>query len=196
MPQIVYKDSSMKIKDLSDLPKISVFALFNPKKNKVHLMYAKNTLIKLAKFIDELKYNKNRNKELCDDVEDLEVIILETYVDESICRMHMNYWYDYVTKVEQLELYSRYNYLVYKPRITVSAYEYDYLNKNQVDRVYVEFINARNEGTVVGVFNNIIEAEEFKASCIDTQEHLFSVYACNELTKEYVQKKELKKLRM
>ena len=179
----------MKLSVLTTLPKTSVFALFNPKKNKVHLMYAKNTMVKLVKFLDELKYNKHRNKELCEDVDDLELIILETYSDDSICRMHMNYWYDYILNEEGLELYgNRRNYLQYKLRTSVSAFEYDYLNKSNVDRVYVEFINSRNEGFVVGVFDNVPEATQFSEFVSNNQEYLFTVYASNRLTREFLSK--------
>ncbi len=189
----------MKVSTLTSLPKTSVFALFNPKKNKVHIMYAKNTPIKLIKFIDELKYNKHRNKELCEDVDDLELIILETYEDDFICRMHMNYWYDYVVNKEGLELYgNRHNYLQYKLRKSVSVYNYDYLNKTHVDRVFVEFVNGRNSSFVVGVFDNMSEADAFLETYDNVGDFKYPSYAFNKLTKEFLLKeyrKRQKKLR-
>jgi len=65
----------MDLSTFVNTPLISVFALYNSKKNKAHIMLAKNTLIRVATFIDELKYNKHANQELCDDLNDLERLL-------------------------------------------------------------------------------------------------------------------------
>ena len=178
----------MKLSNLSNLPNNSVFALHNPKKNKVHLMYAKNTLVRLARFIDELRNRENSLTELCDDLDDLELVILETYSTESVCKLMMNYWYDYVTEEEGMELYTKRNYLSYKARIEYLSFSYDYLNKNNVDLVYVQLVNSRGKGMIVGVFKSIPEAEEFKKNYLDIQRHITPVYATNDLTKNYISK--------
>jgi len=178
----------MNLTELANLPNCSVFALYNSKKNKVQLMYAKNTLTKLAKTIDELRNNTHSNKELCNDLDDLEFVLLETYPDELTCRELMNYWFDYVVNEEGMELYSKRNYLSYRPKVTVSVFSYDYLNPDRVDRVYVELVNTRGKGFVVGVFDNVPDAEEFKKIYLDSQKFVMPVYATNKLTKAFMRR--------
>jgi len=167
----------MKLTDLAKLPYISVFCLYNPKKNKVYLAHTNNMLLRFAKLIDELRQHHHSNKELCEDIDDLELVILETYHDIEHARLHMSYWKNYVTNVEGMELYNNNNYLTYRTRIYEDVYN---------ERIYVELVNARNQSFVIGVFDHMIEAKEFKAS-LDKSEFIYPYYATNELTKKYLQ---------
>lgn len=166
------------VKDLLGLPEGCTFALYNPKKKKVQLFVCKNALIRIPQIINDLRNNEHSIRELCEDVRDLELIILETSNDYGMLRLHMQYWYDYVKNIG-LETYKRHTYLKYKSRVNV-GYDYD-----GVQRVFVELVNRRNESFVVGVFEKMNEAKEFQKQYFDTQKYVFPVYANNSLTKNY-----------
>jgi len=177
------------IKEISNLPKASVFGLYNRKKNKVFLCLGKDTTKRLCSLVTELKYNSHRISELCNDLDDLELIILETSTDPNLdnsykrFKLHMNYWYDYI-ETSGITLYgTRYNYIEYKPRITYG------LNYNGESVVMIDLVTRRNDSFTVGLFSNYFDAEEFKKQYFDNQKYVYPVFANNDLTKNYMEYK-------
>jgi hypothetical protein len=167
------------VRDLLSLPEGCTFALFNQKRKKAQLFICKNGLIRIPQIINTLRNNEHSSKELCSDLQDLELVILETNNDISILRLHMQYWKDYLKDLE-LETYNKINCLIYKSRVTTG---YDYTGEL---RILVELVNRRNESFVVGVFEKMYEAKEFQKKYFDTRNYVYPVYANNEHTREYV----------
>jgi len=166
------------VKQLRELPEGCTFALYNPIRKKSQLFICKNGLIRIPRIINDLRTNEHTNKELCRDLEDLELIILETSNDYSLLRLHVQYWYDYMKDIG-LETYSKHTYLKYKARVNVG---YDF---NGEQKVFVELVNRRNESFIVGVFDNMYDAKTFKVDYFDSMKYVYPVYANNESTKKY-----------
>ena len=167
---------------MKDLPRASIVALYNPKKKKVHLLLCRDCLRSMSRTLSEIRNKTYKLKDIIEDQDDLELIVLEELSDYDTLRLHMNYWYDYI-KTIGLELYTKkHNYLQYKARINVSL---DFEGDNVV---FVELVNRRNEAYIVGVFRNMNEAKEFKSEYFDNQKYVYPVYAINEDTQKYIRK--------
>ena len=173
------------IADLVELPDACIFVLYNQDKGKAHLALCKNGLLRIPRLINELRKNEHKIKELCEDLGELQLKVLETHEDYETLRLHMNFWYNYIEDLG-LETYSkRRTYIKYKSRINIG---YDY---NGDRRVFVELVNRRNESFVVGVFEKMFEGRDFKKQYFDSKDYVYPVYANNELTKNYVERKSL-----
>ena len=171
------------VKELANLPESCIFSLFNRNKMKGQIFLCKNGLLRIPQIINDLRTNQHSIKELCQDISSLELIILETHPDYELLRLHMQYWGDYLEE-SGITPYKKHTYLRYKARISVG---YDYDAKR---RVFVEMVNRRNESFVVGVFHKMHEAKEFKHEYFDTQKYVYPVYASNNLTKNYSERRD------
>lgn len=170
------------VKELLKLPNVGcIYALYNQKRKKTQLFLANsNALLSIPRTISNLRNNDHKSKELCSDINDLELIVLETHEDTSYLRLRMQYWYDYVEDLG-LETYTKRIYLQYKSRINV---DFDYTGEK---RVLVELVNKRNESFVVGVFDKMYEAKEFQEAYFGRSKYVYPIYANNVLTREYIQ---------
>ena len=83
---------------------------------------------------------------------------------------------------EGLSLYERRTCIVYKTRIAVGH------NYKGEDVLLVLLVNGRNEKTVVGLFDDKIEADNFVNKYFRNKKYIHPVYANNHLTKEYIQR--------
>lgn len=170
------------IQEMKKLPKASIMALYNPKKGLVHLLLCRDGLKSVTRTLSEIREGTYRFKELIEDQDDLELIVLEELNDYSTLRLHMNYWFQYIKKLG-LNLYTKkHNYLQYKARINVS------LDLEGDNVVFVELVNRRNEAYVVGVFKNMADAKAFKSFYFDNQRYVYPVYSTNLETQKYIRK--------
>lgn len=177
----------MRFQELVTAPKTAVFCLYNRKKNKAFLTLGKDYLKRLTQIVTELKDGSFRIKEMNSDINDLEIIILETCNDDSayqLFRMQMDYWYDYISNLG-IGLYGRrHTFLKYRPRLNMGI---DFSGRNVI---FVELVNKRYEAEVVGVFDSLEEAENFKQHYFLDQKYVYPIYSTNNLSKEYFLEKQ------
>lgn len=172
------------IKEMSNLSKCSIFVLYNRKKNKALMCLAKDQLKRLSQIISELKNRNFRIKEMYSDIEDLEIITLEDCQTDLVYedfKLHMSYWYDYLERIG-IDLYSnRHTYIEYKARCSEG------INELGESVIQVELVTKRNKTTLVGVFRNTIEAEDFISQYYNNRVNPYNypVYSCNEMTTRY-----------
>lgn len=170
---------------LRDAPKSAVFALYNPKKKKVFVTLARNYLKRISTLVTELNDGSFKDNEMCQDFQDLKLILLETSnhpntaANQERFRLQMHYWQEYVEKLGLSHYGKRHIYVKYKPRITTG------LNYEGDQVVFVTLVSKRNDKTTIGVFDNAFDAQEFKKEYLDTQSYIYPVYALNDLTRRY-----------
>jgi hypothetical protein len=109
-------------------------------------------------------------------------------IHDSLLDIHLKLDY-HVKEYKQLG-YSLYNtkhrFQKLKVKITV---ERDYRCKKPYNNdllVYVKLVSCLRKKIVVGMFNTMLEAQEFVSSTFDGMDIVKPVYSVNELTKEYI----------
>lgn len=155
-----------------------VFCLENSAKKRVYINFSKNMLGYVSRVFEELQSNRFPLKDMVRDLDNLEFKILESRDDIET----MDYW---------IEHYQSQGWTVYNanskrplprtPRVIIAD-----LNKSLVEaRLY----NRRGDYEVVGVFNNVPEANSFMESCYgDNNPHKLRVFAANFLTRKELSK--------
>lgn len=166
------------LKALNKLPKACIYALVNTKKKCVYISYSKNFIISLSRNIKEMQDKVHVYKPL-NKYKSWELVIIET----------LNY------KSTILDISSSINTTIE----TYKALGYDIkTHKNvmklrfRVDigqdfRVYCKLITKGYSEYVVGVFNNMIEAEDLILQ-YRNMTIIRPLYADNDLTREYLSK--------
>lgn len=179
------------LQTIRELPSASIFGIYNPKKKKVLVTFSLNTTKGVAAMMSDLKDGSYKDNEMCQDYDDLQLIVLETIehtsnsVDiKSIFRLHMFYWQNHIESIGLTHYGKRYNYINYKSRLSHGV------NYSGKPVVYVNLVTNRNNSFVVGVFKNISDAKQFAKGYLDTQKeevgYIYPVYARNNLTKEFL----------
>lgn len=154
----------------NNLPTSSIIALEQRSTSKVYLTIAHNTIASITRIRQFIKSNKIETS-------DISINIHESVNNRNILLLHLAYY-------EQYYLYSniivdnrnspitRLNGLYYKVRVDVDP---DY-------KAVVTIANRRKERVIVGVFDSIAEAEQFR-DLYYTEKVVFPVIARNELTR-------------
>lgn len=178
------------IGNIRDLPRSAVFALYNPKKKKVYVTLARNFIKRLAAVTNELRDGSFKLDEMCQDYDDLELIVLETSNSmdtaetQKVFKLHMFYWQNYVEKLGLTHYGKKYTYVRYKPRLTHG------INYSGIPVVFVNLISTRNDSFIVGVFENYFDGKNFSDEYLSKQQndhgYIYPVYACNDTTKEFL----------
>lgn len=129
--------------------------------------------------MEELEQGKYFNKEMVQDFNDLDIVILESVYDGYNAREHMEYWKQYFLD-SGYTMYGKINYNKYHTKLTVIG----------IDKVLVEIVHQRRDKKeVVGIFDCKQDAVEFIRDYYspDTNIHMFKVYANNKATREWIQ---------
>jgi DNA-binding Lrp family transcriptional regulator len=146
----------MILNDLISLPQSAVYALIDEDTRRiyVHASYdVPSSLVRLAKSIS-IREPWCRN--LADDIQKLKFVILEADVEKDKLKLRYNYWLDAYVKLG----YSAYH--VMKNRVEYHVETVCQMNDNLQLLVWVYLVNKRRDKTLVGVFNNLEDADAFR----------------------------------
>lgn len=161
----------------NNLPTSSIIALEQRSNKKVYLTIAHNTIASITRIKEFIKSNKIETS-------DITINIHESINNRNILLLHLAYY-------EQLYLsrsniivdnrnssITRLNGLYYKVRVDIDP---DY-------KAVVTIANRRKERVIVGVFDTVAEAEEFR-DLYYTEKVVFPVIANNRLTRALYERK-------
>jgi hypothetical protein len=164
----------IEIKSLIRLSCSGVFCLENPVNKRVYLNFSKNKMGYIARVLEELETQVTPYKQMIFDKKKLRVRILEVREDIET----LDYW---VTQYQN-EGWEIYNAKAKRPLPRVPKVMISSMDKTRVEaRLY----NKRKEYEVVGIFDNLPEAETFLETCYgDNNPHKLRVIAANFLTRK------------
>lgn len=171
---------------LLETPRSGIVAIYNRKKHKAQLVIAKNLASHLATIATEIRDGIYPNREIMEDRNNLEMIVLETLngsspeEDYETLKLHMHYWYMYCNDLG-MSFYSKRLYVMYKARTRVD------IDLKGTMKVFVDLVSRNNKSFVVGVFDKMDEAKEFVKTYFKEDEYIYPVYANNHHTKEYLE---------
>jgi len=128
----------MEMSKLVSIPRRSVYAFVNDRNKIIQLFYTKNTLMSMAKNIDEWRDIINKDG--------LEVRIIENVSGDEDPRLRVSYWYDYYLS-QEYKFYKSINGIRYKLKTTIIPFRDEY--------VFVIYILNKNYNkTLLGGFRN------------------------------------------
>lgn len=161
-----------KLTDSFQYSRGGLFALINASDKKVDIRYSSNLILSIGGIITKLAGDYSLPRELILDKDKLTLIVLELCDDDQSRRLHHAYWCDYY-KTMGYELYRQHPALSYNVRILIRDMF-----------VYVSLENRNYDSLLVGIFDNMTDANSFIAHCYK-EDIKYPVYAINELTKAY-----------
>lgn len=161
--------------ELKDLCKPSIFALVNRNDKRIYLAQSCNALLAISHLCDKLNKGTYRYKELIEDYRNnkIELILISSSLDE-VSR-----------KIQLRELQDRYRnqgYFLYN-RFKSSRYRVGYTYNKKRRTIEINLVSNDNSKILVGVFNNMKEADDFVALYYSS-EYPLVVYANNQDTRE------------
>lgn len=183
----------MRIKELfNTMYKLSnscVFGLVNHRTKMVYISYSKDVCTSLARLLRDIHSRNIVYKQMIKDAPKLEFVKLENInIYDGMQEIHLKV--DYHIGIYKQLGYSLYNYKHRFQKLKVKIQvEKDYRCKKPYNNdllVYVKLVSALRKTTVVGVFNTMLEAEEFVSSTFDGMDIVKPVYSINDLTKDYI----------
>jgi hypothetical protein len=170
------------IRELDNLPLISIYGFFNETDKKVYIGYAFDTGIALYRNIRELKYSSLLEK---GDYDKLEFRIIETLTTRKDIRLRYQYWIEHYSNTGW-DMYRSYKAIEFKLSIDVIG---DWTHPGTTKVLFrVRLINRRGSKRVVGVFNSQSDMDGFISkyySNIDGKITCVTL-ADNDLTREYL----------
>ena len=166
------------LKQLYRLPKACIYVLRNDRKKCVYISYSRNFITSLSRNIKEMQDKVHVYPPL-NKYKHWELDIIETLnYNHSI--LDISYFIGV-----QVELYKHLGYDV-KTHKNVMKLRFR-VDIGQDFRVYCKLITKGYNEYVMGVFNNMIEAEGFIEQYINMS-IIIPIYATNELTRNYLNK--------
>lgn len=149
-----------------------VYALINDSDKKVDIRYCSSLSMAIGAFLSRINAGYDLPSVLIQDKDKLQLVVLEIMDDPTSRLIHHGYWTDKY-KSMGYSLYREHPALHYKVRIAIE----DYL-------IYVKLMNRNYDSIIVGVFDNMEEAESFVSTCY-SDEIKYPVYATNDLSVTY-----------
>jgi hypothetical protein len=164
------KLQSETVSVFNNLPTSAIIAVVQVSTNKVYLSLAHDTIASITRIKQFIKNNKIETS-------DIQVYIHESINNRNILLLHLAYYeqmysYSHIIVDNRNRPITRLNGLYYKVRVDIDQ---DY-------KAVVTIANKRKERVIVGVFDSIAEAEEFR-DLYYTGKVVFPVIARNELTR-------------
>lgn len=155
--------------NLLSLNQPGVFALVHVRTKSMYLSYSNNILTAVGHHLSKASTSTHDNSFLNKHYSNLRLYIIEL-CDSNIVKEQYAYWYH---KLQPL--YNKVPPVQYKVRIEV----------DHLYRILVKLVTRSNKHLVIGVFDKMEDAKVFR-DLVLVQEHIRPVYACNELTKNYI----------
>ena len=159
---------------LNKLAVRGVYALINETDKRIYISYSTYVLGAVARLLRELKDGAHPSDQLCQDLDKLEVHILER--SENL-KLRATFY---------AKEYEKRGYELYRP---VKYVQYKVKRRYKQGKVFVELVtNSYNRSVVVGVFEKMGAAKHFIETYY-TGDIYRIIYANNELTREYMEKR-------
>jgi len=166
------------LNELKHLPKSVIYAIRNDSSKKIYISQTSRFLTAIDLILKELDIGTFKCKEMIKDFDKLQIEVLEVMEDIETRKLHVQYWKDKFKELGYKEYIETRPPLEYKV-VTRVTYDCKY--------VIVYLVNKRYEYKPVGVFNTIKEANTFVIENY-TSKYIYPVYACNNETKQLIQK--------
>lgn len=175
------------LKELDQLPKYSIYGLFNEQDKKVYIGYAYDTVLALNRVLKDIKsslFNKdNRNK----DWDKLEFRIIESLTDSNDIKFKYQYWVNEYSN-KGYEMYRNYKAITYKVKVDViKDFRFDY-KKNYFFRVTLVSGNGLIN-KVVAILEHKDKLDDFLLRHYPKHKSIINIVThSNNLTKLYLEK--------
>ncbi len=144
---------SLSLETVRKLSQGSVFALQSRYKDRVQVYGSMNTLVHLGRVIQEIE-TSGEYKILLDEIQDIDIVILETNIDVSNLRLRIGYWVD---------KYKAKGWTFYKD-IAPLRYTLETLLEHKQGRLcYCLYLrNQGNDRKLIGIFDKKSELTKWK----------------------------------
>lgn len=160
------------VSDIIQLARGGLYCLINDSKMKIDVRYGSNLTTSIGAILTKLDGGYDLPRDLLLDKPALKLKILEFNDDNQSRRLHHAYWVSYY-KEKGYSLYRQHPASAYKIKVVIE----DFI-------IYVKLVNGNYDETVVGVFEDMQEANEFIS--VSYKEGVISpVYAINDLSIAY-----------
>lgn len=171
---------SKVFKAMYEMPRRGIFILINEKKKCLYISYSKNLVTSVARNVREMQDKVHIYKPLNRNIRDWRFEIIETlYYEDTIL--------DISCKINSfIEIYKQLGYEV-KTHTNIVQLRFR-VDIGEDYKVYCKLVTKGHNEYVMGVFNNMEEAEEFIIQ-YRNMKVLLPVYASNELTRDYFRPK-------
>lgn len=169
---------SSTLNDLYSMSVPGVYAVINSSNKRIYIAYAANVSIAIATLLAKAANYELPINDLCKDIE-LGIVSIkllrECKGDTNILR---GYAQMFVDKYKQLgySMYRDITFIKYSVKTSITT----------SNKVIVELVKTRNSKVLVGVFNNMIEANNFITENYKEPIY-FPVYSSNDLTKSFLE---------
>lgn len=144
----------MTLKKLQELCIAGVFCIVHKRNKHVYIAYSSNILVAISRHLELLSKGNHPNKKLQRQFKSCEWMILETNVKDNEKMLRQQYWMDKY-KQDGYNIYNNRNSVIYKVRTNVTG------DLNTPYKVSVELVNRRNDKIVVGLFDSLLDANDF-----------------------------------
>lgn len=162
-------------KHIKDIPEAGLWAFINNYTKKVWISYSDHILGSIARNVRDLNDGSHETKDLQKDNKGLKIVIIEECRDREHQLLFMEYYYNKYRNKGYTH-YRKLHGLQYTPAVVVE--------RNLLVHVYLK--NKKNVKKLVGVFDNIDDANIFVSYAFKKMSVVFPVYARNELTRKAV----------
>lgn len=160
-----------------NLSRSGIYALIDKRSRYVYICYSHDVIQSLSRNISQIASRTHRYKQLVRSRKRLDFVYLENihYEDSRIdIASKVHYWIEYYKNLEYTVL-NKVKIKQYKVRTDITT-----------DKIiHVKLISRSYKELVVGVFDNMIEANEF-AKLYKQMNFITPIYSTNALTRAYV----------
>jgi hypothetical protein len=168
----------LETNDLFQYPQSCTFGVFHDATKTVVVYDTINFFKTLGEILNKLQNDEYDHPGLHEHKQSLTIRVINSHQTLSVRRQQFSSEIETLTNNGYTVLNKRKTLVKYKLRKIMTRF-----NKQSV--ICVVKVNSRNEKTVMGIFNNLIEADAFIESLGDLK-IIPEIYASNNLTKDYL----------